>query len=446
MHARASHARTAVYIIRFVRLPAVVPPRVRGSLGVGTGHRMRARCMRAWPSAFSSVLPILAALLVMAAIPTGADAPAAKRRQQPWQPAPSPLMTRRAKDVRPDQTPEHPRSMRVRPPSSWRHLNGLWQIDINATDLGAPPFGAALPSEILVPYVYPVESPLSGIRQLPAHYTMWYRRTFGTSAAPLSGAMLLHFEAVDQNATVFLNGRRLGACSRRLLSPADLDPPHPECAAGKCHAQGSAKNAADLAEHFVGFSRSIAELRDEQRLSTSVYPQLTDCETECNGLLTYGHRLKLDAAGVEAVRAANDALTQPAEGVQPHRVVRTGVRAMASQSGLRKSWKTDDMRPTVRPQPTAGQPNIVTSSTAIPESANWPKLMSDDASIALDLTTRLEMSAQGTPRMPHLSLNGEGWRLTLDAADPATMRIAAGGGKVGVNVKVIHMPLSIFHY
>ena len=56
-------------------------------------------------------------------------------------------------------------------------------------------------------------------------------------------------------------------------------------------------------------SHDIAKLRDTQGLSASVYTQPTDCETECNGLLTYDRVLKLDAAGVKMVRSANDALT-----------------------------------------------------------------------------------------------------------------------------------------
>ena len=47
-----------------------------------------------------------------------------------WAPAPSPLMTRWAKDVHPDQVPAYPRPMMVRPPESWQHLDGLWEIDI----------------------------------------------------------------------------------------------------------------------------------------------------------------------------------------------------------------------------------------------------------------------------------------------------------------------------
>jgi hypothetical protein len=73
----------------------------------------------------------------------------------PWKPAPSPLMTRWASDVTPDQQPEYPRPMLVRQGSTWQHLNGMWEIDVNATlaDLDNPPFGRSLPGQILVPYV-----------------------------------------------------------------------------------------------------------------------------------------------------------------------------------------------------------------------------------------------------------------------------------------------------
>ena len=53
-------------------------------------------------------------------------------------------------------------------------------------------------------------------------------------------------------------------------------------------------------------SHDIAKLRDTQGLSASVYTQLTDCETECNGVLTYDRILKPNAA---KIKAANDALT-----------------------------------------------------------------------------------------------------------------------------------------
>ena len=127
-----------------------------------------------------------------------------------WAPAPSPLMTRWAKDVHPDQTPAYPRPMMARPASSWTHLDGLWQVNISATigDMSTPPVGRTLPSEILVPY--PVESPLSGIRKLPPSFAMWYRRTFEGIACDAAGVTLLHFEAVDWNTTAYVNGQRVG--------------------------------------------------------------------------------------------------------------------------------------------------------------------------------------------------------------------------------------------
>jgi beta-galactosidase/beta-glucuronidase len=119
-------------------------------------------------------------------------------------------MTRWSKDVNPGLAPEYPRPMLVRPADSWAHLNGLWEIDISASSLDSPPFGATLPRQILVPY--PVESPLSGIRQLPPNYTMWYRRMLPTQPIAACGenTTLLHFEAVDWNTSVWVNEVHVG--------------------------------------------------------------------------------------------------------------------------------------------------------------------------------------------------------------------------------------------
>ena len=60
-----------------------------------------------------------------------------------WKPADGPLMTRWAKDVRPEKVhPEYPRPQMVR--EEWLNLNGLWQLAF-ATEGEAAPTGKDLP-------------------------------------------------------------------------------------------------------------------------------------------------------------------------------------------------------------------------------------------------------------------------------------------------------------
>ena len=99
-----------------------------------------------------------------------------------WAPVDAPLRTRWSADVHPDQSPAYPRPELVR--EKWGHLNGLWQIDYNVTDLSDPPFGRNLTEEILVPY--PLESPLSGIRRSPARGSRpSARSSLSSEASPL---------------------------------------------------------------------------------------------------------------------------------------------------------------------------------------------------------------------------------------------------------------------
>jgi len=127
-----------------------------------------------------------------------------------WQPAPSPLVTRWASDVHPDQATPYPRPELTRGEGSWRSLNGLWEVDYSVADLSEPPFGKTLGQQILVPY--PIESPLSGIRNLTAHGYLFYRLVVNKSQGCTASAArtLLHFEAVDWRATVWADGSLLG--------------------------------------------------------------------------------------------------------------------------------------------------------------------------------------------------------------------------------------------
>lgn len=98
--------------------------------------------------------------------------------------------------------PEYPRPQLVR--KGWTNLNGRWEFA----------FGRERPArfdrQVVVPF--PVESRLSGIgRQPPAGESMWYRRSFARPAVSPDGRVLLHFGAVDHQAEVWINGRRVGA-------------------------------------------------------------------------------------------------------------------------------------------------------------------------------------------------------------------------------------------
>lgn len=100
--------------------------------------------------------------------------------------------------------PEYPRPQMVR--SNWLNLNGIWQFEPTVTN-SAVPTGQTLTSQILVPY--PMESAISGVMQYSEF--SWYRRTFTVPAAWSGQRIILHLDAVDWQATVYVNGQLVGA-------------------------------------------------------------------------------------------------------------------------------------------------------------------------------------------------------------------------------------------
>jgi len=125
--------------------------------------------------------------------------------QSGWRMRPVPLLTRWAKDVSPANAwPEYPRPQLVR--AQWVNLNGLWDYAITPKEAAKP---AKFSGRILVPY--PIESALSGVREklLPTK-RLWYRRTFARPATQSGERVLLHFGAVDWQATVSVNGKEVG--------------------------------------------------------------------------------------------------------------------------------------------------------------------------------------------------------------------------------------------
>jgi beta-galactosidase/beta-glucuronidase len=127
-----------------------------------------------------------------------------------WNGKVAPLATPWTSRVTPDNAlPDYPRPRLARPSLDhprWMNLNGLWQyaaFDEQTT----PPFGQALKDKVLVPY--PVESVLSGV-QKHADF-MAYRRLVDIPAAFTANGqhVLLHFGAVAQDATVYVNGKEV---------------------------------------------------------------------------------------------------------------------------------------------------------------------------------------------------------------------------------------------
>ncbi len=123
-----------------------------------------------------------------------------------WQPAEGPLMTRWAKQVSPDKVlPEYPRPQMVR--KDWLNLNGLWEYAIRPKDEGQP---ISCDGQILVPY--PAESALSGVmKPVGEENRLWYRRTFEVPKKWAGRRVLLHFGAVDWDATVWVNSEEVGS-------------------------------------------------------------------------------------------------------------------------------------------------------------------------------------------------------------------------------------------
>ncbi len=121
-----------------------------------------------------------------------------------WQPAQGPLRTRWAAKVTPEKAHrEYPRPQLTRP--EWLNLNGLWEYAIVPK---ADPRPASFQGQILVPF--PVESALSGVmKPVTEQQRLWYRRTFSVPANWQGKRTLLHFGAVDWEATIYVNGKEL---------------------------------------------------------------------------------------------------------------------------------------------------------------------------------------------------------------------------------------------
>jgi hypothetical protein len=121
-----------------------------------------------------------------------------------WQPAKGQLSTKWAADVSPDNAwPEYPRPQMVR--NEWLNLNGLWEYAIIDKDSVPGDFEG----QILVPF--PVESALSGVAKMVGkEKKLWYKRMFSIPHNWKGKSIYLHFEAVDWETSVWIDGKPAG--------------------------------------------------------------------------------------------------------------------------------------------------------------------------------------------------------------------------------------------
>lgn len=110
---------------------------------------------------------------------------------------------------------EYPRPQLKR--DSYLNLNGKWEFAISS----GRQIPESFPMQILVPF--PPESVLSGIHQVPGRYQyLYYRRKFMLPEGFVKDKVLLHFGAVDQIATVYVNGRDMSTHAGGYL-PFSID-------------------------------------------------------------------------------------------------------------------------------------------------------------------------------------------------------------------------------
>lgn len=98
----------------------------------------------------------------------------------------------------------YPRPCLVR--DNWINLNGLWEYAITNTDSDRP---IEMDGNILVPY--PIESAISGVMQrVSKDDLIWYKRELNTGRLKRSEHLILHFEAVDWHATIWIDDQMIG--------------------------------------------------------------------------------------------------------------------------------------------------------------------------------------------------------------------------------------------
>ncbi len=99
----------------------------------------------------------------------------------------------------------HPRPQMLR--ETWQSLNGQWQFSKGRAQACTSP--GAVTWECMIEVPFSPETQASGVND-PGFYTaVWYRRTWDQQRPAKGKRLLLHFEAVDWRATVWVNGQKV---------------------------------------------------------------------------------------------------------------------------------------------------------------------------------------------------------------------------------------------
>ena len=86
----------------------------------------------------------------------------------------------------------------------WVSLNGRWEFSAGRSEAHVGPNEVTWDAEIVVPFSPETEA--SGIGDTGFYSSVWYRRTWNQVPLGAGERLLLHFEAVDWAATVWVNG------------------------------------------------------------------------------------------------------------------------------------------------------------------------------------------------------------------------------------------------
>lgn len=160
--------------------------------------------------------------------------------------------------------PEYPRPQMVRP--DWLSLNGEWGFEIDASDTGLERglVERGLDRTIVVPFA--PESRLSGIENTDFMAAVWYRRDVDVPAAWAGRDVLLHFGAVDHDATVWVNGvevaRHRGGFSpftaelRGVVAPGDRATVVVRARDGRAAPQARGKQSRRYENHDCYYTRT----------------------------------------------------------------------------------------------------------------------------------------------------------------------------------------------